>query len=413
MASTSRVKFEIAFVGSSQYGENANIGSIDLHGLKSEISAANSEFREGKLKWSVPNNDRVRLLSQTRKLVDQISLEPSSADLISFSARVFSSYNNLCKLEQGLDGVIRPTQSVRRSDVPITIENRPVFVGGETYLVRVQNVGLRSLRATFVKLGEQRAEVMPTQVSQTAGVLAAENITFKMAYNGVRFFYFPTCPAQIRIERIAVQVGKQENYSDTYFVDFSKLKSSTRIQFESATTKKVTAAISAPLEAARAISVMLEGKFMSTSIAVTANSKPTEFTSKGAHHIFIENFTGKPRVTYPDSREMLSDDESDSSDQEDASTTTIHFDWENMCKSQPNPELDVLDISELQRRLAVAKEKHKQAKQEGDIIRKGVGAPQKRTAVEERTADNLLKLLQALDLKGVDVDREPGPGFPF
>lgn len=141
------------------------------------------------------------------------------------------------------------------------------------------------------------------------------NVTLKMAYNGVKFFCFADDPMKIRIEQIAVQVGKKENYSDTYFVDFGKLgNGSASIQFVSATTKKVSDAISAPLEAAKAIFVRLEGRVMSTSICETAKSEPTEFTPGGAYHIFIENFDGKPTVTYPDSKEMLSDDESDSSD---------------------------------------------------------------------------------------------------
>lgn len=149
---------------------------------------------------------------------------------------------------------------------------------------------------------------------------AVGDVTLKMAYNGVRFFRFADEPMKIRIERIAVQVGKKENYSDTYFVDFSKLRNgSASIRFVSDTTKKVSDAISAPLEAAKAIFVRLEGRVMSTSIAVTATSEPTEFTPGSAYHIFIENFDGTPTVTYPDSKEMLSDDESDSSDEKDVS----------------------------------------------------------------------------------------------
>lgn len=144
---------------------------------------------------------------------------------------------------------------------------------------------------------------------------AAGDVTFKMAYNGVRFFHFPGCPADIKIERIAVQLGNRENYHDTYFVDFHKLENgSLRDRFVSDKTKKVSDTISAPLEAAKAISVRLEGRLMSLQIAATAKSEPTEFASGSAHHIFIENFDGNALVTYPDSKEMLSDDESDSSD---------------------------------------------------------------------------------------------------
>src|SRR5216684_3364131 len=107
---------------------------------------------------------------------------------------------------------------------------------------------------------------------------AVGSVTFKMAYNGVRFFSFPGDPMKIRIERIAVQVGKKENYSDTYFVDFGKLTNGTTcIQFESATTKKISNAISAPLGAAKAIFVRLEGKIMTAQIAVTAKSEPIAF----------------------------------------------------------------------------------------------------------------------------------------
>ena len=143
---------------------------------------------------------------------------------------------------------------------------------------------------------------------------AVGDITFKIAYHGVRFFHFPGCPTQIKIERIAVQLGNRENYHDTYFVDFDKLENgSLRDRFVSANTKKASDTISAPLEAAKAISVRLEGRLMSLQIAATVKSGPTEFTSGAAHHIFIENFDGNATVTYPDSEEMLSDSDSDSS----------------------------------------------------------------------------------------------------
>jgi hypothetical protein len=140
---------------------------------------------------------------------------------------------------------------------------------------------------------------------------ALGNVTFKMAYNGVSFFCFADHPAKIKIEKIAVQVGWKETYSDTYFVDFSKLRNgSAHFDFVSATTQKVSDAISAPLEATKAIFVRLEGRVSDIQFAVNAKSELIEFVSGSAHHIFIENFKGKPTVTYPDSKEMLSDDES-------------------------------------------------------------------------------------------------------
>ncbi len=145
------------------------------------------------------------------------------------------------------------------------------------------------------------------------------NVTFKMAYNGTRFFYFDNEPIKIPIEKIAVQVGKKETYLDTYFVDFSKLGKGARIEFVSDKTKKVSHAISVPLEATKEIFVRLEGRVKTTQIAATAKSEPVEFTSGSAHHIFIETFNGKPKVTFPNSEDMSSDSDSDSSDEKEMS----------------------------------------------------------------------------------------------
>ncbi len=55
---TARINFRIAFEGSSQCWERADVCAIDLHGLKSEVSATciktgDSRLQAGKLQWKI------------------------------------------------------------------------------------------------------------------------------------------------------------------------------------------------------------------------------------------------------------------------------------------------------------------------------------------------------------------------
>ncbi|HSX03660.1 MAG TPA: hypothetical protein VLG76_02920 [Rhabdochlamydiaceae bacterium] len=153
MSSIDRIKFEIAFDGSSQFfgQKDTNVCAIDLVGTKSEISAesdrsrGDSSLKAGRLKWCTPNNNDL----------DQIALTPKVAKAIQLTARVFESYNNPWKMIKGLDGVTRPEQRVRRYDIPITIEDHPEFETGKCYLIKVQKVQEHRLKATFTKIDEQ------------------------------------------------------------------------------------------------------------------------------------------------------------------------------------------------------------------------------------------------------------------
>ena len=124
MTVSDRVSFQIAFEGSAQYAENSVIGALHLRGLNSEVSvgALDSKLLAGRLKWTIPNKDHVKLALQATKQVDEISLLPSSAELISFTARVFSI---------GKD-----------NDVEVTLENRPHFAAGESYSSECKMLGL-------------------------------------------------------------------------------------------------------------------------------------------------------------------------------------------------------------------------------------------------------------------------------
>ena len=151
-----RVGLEIKFEVSYQY-EDGDICSIDLYGLTSTVSAESvhsigqdSHLREGSLKWRVPNTDKVRRLSETEKLVDQISLTAEKANAIRLTARVFQPYKDLSNLVRNYDGTITPLACVRRLDIPIAIKEHPECEAGNSYLIRIQNIGGCSLQATFI-----------------------------------------------------------------------------------------------------------------------------------------------------------------------------------------------------------------------------------------------------------------------
>jgi hypothetical protein len=153
MEPISRIKLEIAFEGGAEYGDanratgkKPTICVIDLHGLKRRVWASSfpppadmsSSLKDGKLKWNVAHTSR----SWSDKLVNQISLTPDSARLMNFTAMVYTP------------GKYRESTI---SNVPITIVDPPAFEPGESYLIQIQNIGERSLKASFVKLGEERA----------------------------------------------------------------------------------------------------------------------------------------------------------------------------------------------------------------------------------------------------------------
>lgn len=163
MASVARIKFEIAFEGSSQCWKNADVCAIDLVGPKSEVSArsvgtGDSSLKAGRLKWCIPNKDSIRPLFEREKFVEQVGLTPEIARTIQLTARVFESYDNLSRLVKGLDGAIKPERWARRHDVSIVIENHAELDDGGSYLIKVRNVGERRLRATFIKLDEQTSK---------------------------------------------------------------------------------------------------------------------------------------------------------------------------------------------------------------------------------------------------------------
>src|SRR4051812_48408473 len=113
MAIEARVRFGIMFEGSSQCWEKANICAIDLHGLKSGVSAVSSKIGDstvqaGKLQWNIVNKDVHPLCFNAQKLADEISLTSAVANSFTLTARVFESYDNLLKSERGLDGSVKP-----------------------------------------------------------------------------------------------------------------------------------------------------------------------------------------------------------------------------------------------------------------------------------------------------------------
>ena len=165
MAVEARVRFGIIFEGSSQCWEKANICAIDLHGLKSRVSAVSgktgdSTMQAGKLQWNIVNKDAHPLCFEAQKLADEIGLTSAVANSFTLTARVFESYDNLSKSERKLEGSVKPQQWVKRYDVDIEMGEHPAFEPGQGYLIRIQNIGECNLRASFVK---QQSKISPAK----------------------------------------------------------------------------------------------------------------------------------------------------------------------------------------------------------------------------------------------------------
>lgn len=188
---SARIKFGITFEGSSQCWEGADVCAIDLHGLKSGVSAisvgidgsSGSRVQAGKLQWSISSKDPTRPFLQIQKRVDQIGLTSEVANSFGLTARVSESYDNLSRLERGLDGSIKPQQCVRWHDVAIEIAERSELKAGKTYLIRIQNIGERCLRASFAQVEELKSRtssaklvVQPRVTPMTASAVSSESV---------------------------------------------------------------------------------------------------------------------------------------------------------------------------------------------------------------------------------------------
>jgi hypothetical protein len=159
MELTSRIRFRIAFQGSASCWKDAHVGAVDVHGPKSEVYAHSPDGRESKLyegalTWSIPNKDTPRPFFQSRKELEQISLPADVAKTMSLSARVFEHYENHRHLTMQYDGTTTPELRARRHDIGIILENQAALEEGNSYLIKIKNIGERTLRAEFIKQEE-------------------------------------------------------------------------------------------------------------------------------------------------------------------------------------------------------------------------------------------------------------------
>ncbi len=159
-----RVQVSIAFEGSANCWKDAHACAIDVSGPKTELYAqsvgkSDSKLYEGPLKWSVPNTDKIRPFFQTRKDVDVISLPSAVVKTMTLSARVIETYENHRHLTVHPDGTTTPELRARRHNVPITIANQSDVEAGKSYLIKIINIGARTLKAEFIK----RDPCLPTE----------------------------------------------------------------------------------------------------------------------------------------------------------------------------------------------------------------------------------------------------------
>ncbi len=146
MSTISTVSIGIEFKGSSEWSKRATITAINLRGLGSNISAVSAPsvecvLKEGPLRWVIPVKVVHQAPFQTERRLDKLSLSPEDARKIQLTARIFK--------EDLVGGRLR---MYRQSDIPIEIAERSGLEAGESYLIRIQNIGDRCLKASFVKL---------------------------------------------------------------------------------------------------------------------------------------------------------------------------------------------------------------------------------------------------------------------